>query len=412
MDFFKVIQQGEISTVRELIKNDSSVINKIGPTGQSALHLMIKENRFECVEELLRNGADVNVVDGDGKTPLHYVAESEDSDIIHVGAKLIEKGANVDAKDHNENTPLHVTCQKANRIEIAKFLLEHEAYVEAKDSLGMNALMHAAFVGSFWGGRKDPSLWLTLLIEQYGANVLSVSNDLFTPLMYAAACDSVEGIRCLVKYDTNVNAVNKDGESALYLVVQKHSVVDKNRESIELLLKHGTDVNVEVEIFLGLTTPLVAATQGRDTEVMKILLLHGSGLHPSLNRLIGGESIRYPSDVYSDRLLVVAGVFVNRPWRHYFTEYHDVWSPSQVKTPHSDNEDIDSDSSSEISCGDYTEYWCSDTCLRDLCRFKIRCQLMEANPSRNLFYLVPKLNTHLPTQLLDFLLYHFEISEE
>ena len=37
---------------------------------------------------------------------------------------------------------------------------------------------------------------------------------------------------------------------------------------------------------------------------------------------------------------------------------------------------------------------------------------MEANPSRNLFYLVPKLNTHLPTQLLDFLLYHFEISEE
>ena len=81
-----MIQQGEISTVRELIKNDSSVINKIGPTGQSALHLMIKENRFECVEELLRNGADVNVVDGDGKTPLHYVAESEDSDIIHVGA--------------------------------------------------------------------------------------------------------------------------------------------------------------------------------------------------------------------------------------------------------------------------------------------------------------------------------------
>ena len=43
MDFFKAAQQGEISTVRELIKKDSSVINKIGPTGQSALHLMIKE---------------------------------------------------------------------------------------------------------------------------------------------------------------------------------------------------------------------------------------------------------------------------------------------------------------------------------------------------------------------------------
>ena len=131
--------------------------------------------------------------------------------------------------------------------------------------------------------------------------------------MYAAACDNVEGIRCLLKYDTNVNAVNKDGESALYLVVQKHCVVDENREGIELLLKHGADINVEVENFLGLATPLILATQGRDTtEVMKILLLYGAGLHPRLNRLIGGESIRYPSDVYSDRLLVVAGVFVRQ----------------------------------------------------------------------------------------------------
>ena len=142
MDFFKAVQQGEISTIRELIKNDSSVINKIGPTGQSALHLMIKENRFECVEELLRNGADVNVVDSDGKTPLHYVAESQDSDIILVGTKLIEKDANVDAKDRNENTPLHISCQKANRIEIAKFLLEHKGLRRSKGFCG-NERTHA-----------------------------------------------------------------------------------------------------------------------------------------------------------------------------------------------------------------------------------------------------------------------------
>ena len=73
-----------------------------------------------------------------------------------------------------------------------------------------------------------------------------------------------------------------------------------------------------------------------------------------------------------------------------------------MKTPHSDSEDSDSDSSSVSSYGDYTEYWCSNTCLRDLCRFKIRCQLMEANPRRNLFYLVPKLNTLLANTVTGF----------
>ena len=37
---------------------------------------------------------------------------------------------------------------------------------------------------------------------------------------------------------------------------------------------------------------------------------------------------------------------------------------------------------------------------------------MGANPSRNLLYLVPKLNTHFSIQLLDFLLYDFDINEE
>ena len=42
--------------------------------GETALHLMVQRDRFDCVVTLLTHGADPNLVDNFGKSPLHLAA--------------------------------------------------------------------------------------------------------------------------------------------------------------------------------------------------------------------------------------------------------------------------------------------------------------------------------------------------
>ena len=53
-------------------------------SGQTALHVMVQRDRFECIVTLLSRGADPNVVDKDGNSPLHYAATLGNLLIIQV----------------------------------------------------------------------------------------------------------------------------------------------------------------------------------------------------------------------------------------------------------------------------------------------------------------------------------------
>ena len=53
---------------------------------------------------LLENGADINAVDNDGLTPLHWACKLGNTGAIR---RLLDAGASVHATDHSGNTPLH-----------------------------------------------------------------------------------------------------------------------------------------------------------------------------------------------------------------------------------------------------------------------------------------------------------------
>ena len=402
MEILRAAKEGDVVLLKKLIQEDSTLTNSRDESGQYALHLAIQGKQLECFEELLQNGADVNVVDCDNKTPLHYTAENRwNRDVVTMMSRLIEKGVEVDAKDKDEATPLHLSCKKGT-VDAVKFLLNQKASIQNRDRSGKDALLYAVLDID-----QDTSEVLRLLIEEYGANVSSVCNDGMTPLMYAAQMLNETAVQCLLRYGANVNVLNDKGESALYMAVRR-SNSDEEREIIHLLCKSGADLNILVQVRFGVETPLVAATQSRNTETMKVLLQYGSGLHPELKQLIGGECVRFSSDVYVDILLVVAGVFVNKPWRHYFSEYIDVLSKSQVMKEYRNDADSDKDSDDEDNPypfnfpeEDSDEYQIN---LRKLCRFNIRCHLMANNRNRNLFWLVPKLRDCFPSTILEFLL--------
>ena len=86
------------------------------------LHWVAQRGLTNGVACLLANGADPNVTDDKGRTPMHIIAQKG------VGKNqielLIEHGGDINSRDADGRTPLDC-AQKAKRKSVANFLTEH-----------------------------------------------------------------------------------------------------------------------------------------------------------------------------------------------------------------------------------------------------------------------------------------------
>jgi len=101
-------QQVKARTTRSMTRklDDGTVITV---ELESPLHKACEKGFLECVKELVKGGADSNLIIDDGyllfgDTPLHRAASAGHSDVVRF---LIEQGANIDKGDNDGNTALH-----------------------------------------------------------------------------------------------------------------------------------------------------------------------------------------------------------------------------------------------------------------------------------------------------------------
>jgi hypothetical protein len=77
----------------------------------------------ERIKKLLEEGADPNIRDGDGNTPLHFTASKGCAEVARL---LLRHGADPNAQDKTGETPLHVAAYWG-RVDVVRLLLEHGA---------------------------------------------------------------------------------------------------------------------------------------------------------------------------------------------------------------------------------------------------------------------------------------------
>ena len=91
------------------------------------------------VQQLLADGADVNVRDTSGNAAIHYAAALGFDDVAQI---LVDAGADIDARGRIDNTPLHMAAQE-NHASVAAILISHGADVNAENEFGGTALVFA-----------------------------------------------------------------------------------------------------------------------------------------------------------------------------------------------------------------------------------------------------------------------------
>lgn len=106
-------------------------LNKLSPSGLTALHQTALDGNLECAKALVQSGAHVNSVDCENCTPLHAAVMQRHPDVVRF---LLENGADPAMKNSEGETPydlaksgtirkmlLHATNKKCNETDIEEF---------------------------------------------------------------------------------------------------------------------------------------------------------------------------------------------------------------------------------------------------------------------------------------------------
>jgi ankyrin repeat protein len=170
-----------------------------------------REGRAEPVGALLQRGAQVNVQDPSGTTPLMAAAANGHVEIVRM---LIAAGADVNAGNNLGRTAL-MSAAGNRYAEIVCELIKARAEVNAKDTMGRTALMLAAS-----GGQTD----ITQALIQAGADVNAASAAADTALMSAARGGHTEVVHLLVRAGARLEARDKNGSTALQMAAALNHV--------------------------------------------------------------------------------------------------------------------------------------------------------------------------------------------
>ena len=193
---------------------------------------------------LIEKGANLNLQNIDGNTPLHIAIHKKDEEILNL---LLKKGANVNLTNCQGETPLHsLLAWPAHFPLIANLLLERGADVNIQNSLGNTPLHQAIF--SLPSPRLNYHEKLDIMLPQ----------EEKTRISYRAIATF------LIEKGANLNLQNRDGYAPLHIAIH-----EKDEEILNLLLKKGADVNLKDR---RANTPLhLAVIEGEITVVTTIL---------------------------------------------------------------------------------------------------------------------------------------------
>ncbi|KAJ8025370.1 Tankyrase-1 [Holothuria leucospilota] len=339
--------------IMDVLLKSGAKVDSTDNLGQTPLHRAAREDLPEACKLLLDNGADTTVLSLQGMTPQqlgseniqkilneeHLVNQVDDStkfleaskagDLDLVKAMTAKNPAIVNCRDKEgrHSTPLHFAAGY-NRVAVVDFLLQHGAYVHAKDKGGLVPLHNACSFGHYE---------VTELLLKHGAMVNATDLWKFTPLHEAAAKGKYDICKLLLKHGAEPGKKNRDGQSPLDVVKEGDldildllrgdaAVLDAAKKgNLARLQKLVTSDNINCRDSQGRnSTPLHLAAGYNNVDVAQFLLDQGADVNA---RDKGGLIPLHNASSYGHldiaALLINKNTCVNAVDRWNFTPLHE-----------------------------------------------------------------------------------------
>ena len=260
--FFEAIRSGSSEAVVKLIRQGFDV-DYAECAHTPPLIYAIMHERPGIVQTLLLYGANPNITDHRGETPLHTAVKLQTIETLHL---LLRYGAEKTLKDHAGKSALDLAKEQDDSKVIQTIKntpampVEELSLTAAAKSGNLHAIVSASptATGLLARDENDRSLLhlavgggnLKLVIYLLNKGLDVDSNDRYgnTPLCLAAQRhDRLEILSYLIERHATLDHKNKAGSSALTLAM--HS---GNPDAVNILLDHGACIHI-VE---GIDTPL------------------------------------------------------------------------------------------------------------------------------------------------------------
>lgn len=262
----KIVRKKGINT--KINKNNETLINYL------AAHLTVQraDPRIPYIILLINAGADLELVDINGRRPIHNAALRRNLIALYV---LMQRDKEINVKDKSGTTPLLHAFSKIdfikeedNNLKVVELILKNGAEPNLSSGLGVVPIMRSYYPGmekflklllkygadinsrdingntTFmrwvsglgYGGKKATIIAKHLV--KYGANIHTKNKKGVTPLMAAASSNRLEVVQYLLDKGADHSAKDNDGNTAL----ERIKIANRKRLShIEKRMKRMSD---------------------------------------------------------------------------------------------------------------------------------------------------------------------------
>ena len=210
------LHRGEMSIIEALARHGADVRIERARCGHTALMHAVIADRTAVVEWCLAQGADPNATNDFGETALMVAARLGSVGCVRT---LLAAGAHLDTQSNCGDMAI---TESANPATVG-VLVEAGADIDAVNGSGYGLLKNAA-------GAGDLSFTVSLLSAGADTEATSTGD---TALHMATAHDELAIMQALLDHDAEVNALDVDGWTPLFMA--------QSIEAVQLLLSHGAD---------------------------------------------------------------------------------------------------------------------------------------------------------------------------
>ncbi|HET9839214.1 MAG TPA: ankyrin repeat domain-containing protein [Candidatus Angelobacter sp.] len=237
-EMLKACEQGDLGKVRELLTRDSTLVNAKGAHRKTPLHWAAEKNHTELARILIGAGADLDVEVSWGMTPLQWAANMGSREVAEV---LLEHGA---------GPQLNMWCAAGlGMLEVVK------SFFDGPDRLKPIAgQARTRDLGDGrWGKSAPPESYAELVSDAFHI---------------AARNGHVETAKFLLEKGADINHRGFFGAPGLHW-----AAINGHKPMVEFLIDHGADLSLRDQQFNA--TALGWALERKQEAIAELLRAHG-----------------------------------------------------------------------------------------------------------------------------------------